>query len=305
MVVRTPHRVLTLGETMVLVTPTTVVPIDGAIEFRLDVGGAESNVAMHLASLGHPVAWVSRVGDDALGRRIERRVREHGVDTSLVQFDPEAQTGVYFKNPGIGVLYYRTGSAASKMGPEIFNQELLQGTELIHLTGITPALSPSCASLVESVFTLTKSTDTILSFDVNYRSPLWSVAEAAPILLGLAQRADLVFVGLDEAETLWGTRSPEEVRLLLGSPRTLVVKDSDVGATEFSDRPAVFVPAQKAEVLEAVGAGDAFAGGYIGALLDGCSAESRLAAGHHNAVLVLQSMNDILVKSEPKERPRS
>lgn len=301
-----PHtspRVITLGETMILITPTTAVPLESAADFRLDIGGAESNVATHLARLGHRVAWVSRVGDDALGHRLERLVRERGVDTTQVQFDQDAPTGVYFKDPGSGVLYYRRGSAASLMRPGILTPAMLQGAEIVHLSGITPALSTSCAELVDSVLTLVESTDTLLSFDVNYRAALWSIAEAAPVLLRLAQRADLVFVGLDEAETLWGTRTPAEVRSLLDAPRTLVIKDGDVGATEFAGHAAVFVPAHQTEVVEAVGAGDAFAAGYLGALLDGLDAEQRLTAGHERAVLVLQSMSDFVADPHPGERP--
>lgn len=300
-----PHRVLTLGETMILITPTTAVSLDTAVDFTLDIGGAESNVATHLANLGHPVTWLSRVGDDALGHRLERLVRERGVDTSLVEFDQDAPTGVFFKNPGSGVLYYRNDSAASKMGPGLLSQQMLQGTEVVHLSGVTPALSPSCAELIDSAFDLVDDTDTILSFDVNYRPALWNVAEAGPALHRLAQRADLVFVGLDEAETLWGTRTPAEVRAHLDAPMLLVVKDGEIGATEFIGDSELFIPAHKTEVVEAVGAGDAFAAGYLGALLDGGGAQQRLTAGHERAVLVLQSMSDFVAAPHADERPNA
>src|SRR5690606_15202610 len=99
-------------------------------------------------------------------------------------------------------------------------------------------------------------------------------------------------VGLDEAQTLWGTSTPDEVRALLHAPDRLVVKDSDVGATEYSPDGETFVPALKVEVLEAVGAGDAFAAGYLAATLDGLDAAGRLTSGHQRAALVLRSMSD-------------
>ena len=288
------HRIITIGETMILVTPDSNQSLEQAQGFRLDIGGAESNVATHLAALGHETSWVSRVGDDALGRRLTAMVQERGVDTSLVEVTADAPTGVYFKNPGDGVLYYRRGSAASTLHPGILDRVPLQDAELVHLSGITPALSDTCSALIDSVIDRLDGESTLVSFDVNFRAGLWSAADAAPRLHRLAQRADIVFVGLDEAQALWGTRSPGEVRAILHAPERLVIKDSDVGATEFSPQGEVFVPALSVEVLEPVGAGDAFAAGYLAASLDGRAASDRLSAGHERAALVLQSMSDFV-----------
>jgi 2-dehydro-3-deoxygluconokinase len=290
------HRIITLGETMVLVTPNTSDSLEVASEFRLDVGGAESNVASHLAALGHEASWVSRVGDDALGRRLVSTIRARGVDTSMVEVSADAPTGVYFKNPGAGVLYYRSGSAASTLSPGILDQVPLSDAELVHVSGITPALSAGCGALIDSLIDRLEGTDTLISFDVNYRSALWSVADAGPRLHRLAQRADIVFVGLDEAETLWDTRTPDEVRSVLHAPGRLVIKDSDVGATEYSPEGETFVPALSVDVVEAVGAGDAFAAGYLAAALDGRDSADRLTAGHQRAALVLQSMSDFITE---------
>lgn len=289
---------------MILVTPATNESLELAQEFRLDVGGAESNVASHLAALGHETSWVSRVGDDALGRRLTTIIRERGVDTSLVEVTADAPTGVYFKNPGEGVLYYRRGSAASTLHPGILDFVPLGDAQLVHLSGITPALSASCSALVDAVIDLLEEAEPLVSFDVNYRSGLWDVADAAPRLHHLAQRADIVFVGLDEAHTLWGTNTPGEVRAILHAPDRLVIKDSDVGATEFSADGEVFVPALSVDVLEAVGAGDAFAAGYLAASLDGMDAEARLSAGHARAALVLQSMSDFVPDTHDERQPR-
>jgi 2-dehydro-3-deoxygluconokinase len=298
------HRIITLGETMILVTPASNESLELAQEFRLDVGGAESNVASHLAALGHEASWVSRVGDDALGRRLTAIIRERGVDTSLVEVTADAPTGVYFKNPGEGVLYYRRGSAASTLHPGILADVPLRDAQLVHLSGITPALSASCSALVDAIIDLLEGEDPLVSFDVNYRAGLWAVADAGPRLHHLAQRANIVFVGLDEARTLWGTRTPGEVRAILHAPDRLVVKDSDVGATEFSRDGEAFVPALSVDVLEAVGAGDAFAAGYLAASLDGMDAEGRLGAGHARAALVLQSMSDFVPDSHDERQAR-
>ncbi|WP_104130459.1 sugar kinase [Cryobacterium sp. N21] len=288
------QTVITIGETMVLVTPVEAEPLETASAFRLDVGGAESNVASHLCNLGTPTAWVSQLGDDALGRRVERLLRERQVDTGWVRRVASAPTGAYFKDPGNGVQYFRAGSAASLMNAVTVAEVPLESARLVHLSGITEALSASCAELVTTVIARVAAAPTLLSFDVNYRGALWSVTDAAPALAHSAGGADIVFVGLDEAHTLWDTRTPDDVRTKLAHVPYLIVKDGDVGATEYSPAGTVFVPATPTAVVEAVGAGDAFAAGYLHAFLQGQGSAERLQAGHDRAVLVLQSTSDFL-----------
>jgi len=291
-------RVITLGETMALITPAHAEPLRAAREVRLLAGGAESNVAMHAAQLGVPTAWVSAVGDDALGVRVCDEVAGRGVDTRWVTVDPGAPTGVYFKDPGHGVLYYRRGSAAARMSPASVAGVPLEHAEVVHLSGITPALSASCAALIDTVIDRVALGPGVLAFDVNHRAALWAPGAAASALLPLARRADLVFVGLDEAECLWHTATADDVRALLPEPTTLVVKDGDVGATEYRRAAGAdhrtFAPAIPTEVVEAVGAGDAFAAGYLAALLQGADAAARLQGGHQRAHLVLQSTSDFV-----------
>ena len=289
---------ITLGETMALITPAHAEPLRVAREVRLLIGGAESNVAMHAAQLGVPTAWVSALGDDALGVRVRDEVAGRGVDTRWVTMDPNAPTGVYFKDPGHGVLYYRRGSAAARMSSASVAGVPLEDAEVVHLSGITPALSASCAALIDTVIDRVAAGPGTLAFDVNHRKALWAPGAAASALLPLARRADLVFVGLDEAECLWHTATADDVRALLPEPTTLVVKDGDLGATEYrraagaDDR--TFAPAILTEVVEAVGAGDAFAAGYLAALLQGADATARLRGGHQRAHLVLQSTSDFV-----------
>ncbi|MFD5214001.1 sugar kinase [Microbacterium sp. NPDC058345] len=286
---------IALGETMVLITPRDATRLADADDVRLSIGGAESNVAAHVASLGHRTAWVSALGDDVLGRRVNRMVSDLGVDTRWVAFDPSAPTGVYFKDPGHGVHYYRAGSAASRMTAESVAHVPLEDAAIVHVSGITPALSADCAAMIDAVIDRVTSAGTgALSFDVNHRAALWAASAAAPVLLALANRSDIVFVGLDEAQTLWGCETPDEVRALIPAPAHLVVKDGDVGATEFSAEGTVFVPAIPTEVVEAVGAGDAFAAGWLAAKLSGATAEERLQSGHGRAHLVLQSTDDVV-----------
>jgi len=285
-------QVLTLGETMAMVTPETAEPLETATAFRLDIGGAESNVASHLARAGVAAAWASAVGDDALGRRLIATLRRRGVDTSLVRIDPAAPTGVYFKDPGAGVHYYRRGSAASRLGPGYAADLPLETVPLVHISGITAALSDSCRALLEAVLDARRAAGRPVSFDVNYRAALWAPGVAATELLDLAKRCDLVFVGRDEAETLWGTATAAEVRRLLGPGPRLVVKDGDVGAHCFHPGGSDFAPTKPVEVVEAVGAGDAFAAGFLAAELAGESPGAALERGHEFAAVVLATTAD-------------
>lgn len=285
-------EVITIGEAMALVTPAVAEPIEHAEDFRLDTGGAESNVASHLAALGRKAAWVGQLGDDFIGRRVLRLIAERGVDTSWVQLHDRAPTGVYFKDPGNGVQYYRQGSAASMMEPSMLTRLPLETASLVHLSGITPVLSSSCAAMIDAVVDQLSALPTQVSFDVNFRPGLWDARDAAAVLLDLSRRVDLVFVGLDEAAALWGTHTPDEVRELLPEPRHLIVKDGDVGATEYSVDGKEFQPAIPTAVVEVVGAGDAFAAGYLNAHLASLPAAERLQAGHQRASLTLKSTSD-------------
>ena len=286
-----------IGETMAMVTPARTEPLEEADGFALRAGGAESNVAMYLAGLGHRVGWVSRLGNDPLGRRVLREVSAAGVDTALVELDEAAPTGVFFKDPGrdvTRVYYYRANSAASLMDLRLLAPVLTTPPLLVHLTGITPALSASCDSMISQLLVELAHGATTVSFDVNFREGLWPPHKAAPRLLELAQEADVVFVGFDEANTLWGVSTPEELRALMDRPGFLVVKDGGVGATVLHAQGREFVPALEVEVHEPVGAGDAFAAGWLSGLLRGLPHAQRLRLGHLLASLALSSTADHL-----------
>ncbi|QTX06294.1 sugar kinase [Agromyces archimandritae] len=275
---------------MVLVAPERAEPLASAEEFRLDAAGAEANVASHLVRLGRVAAWAGRVGADALGERLVRQLAARGLGTAHVERDPDAPTGLYVKDPGHGVLYYRRGSAASRMSPSFLAS--LPAAGIVHHTGITPALSAGCDAMSGALAPHVHAAGGLVSFDVNHRPALWAADAAAPRLRELAAAADLVFVGLDEAARLWGAESADEVRRLLPEPAVLVVKDGPRRATEFDGGQRTEVPAIPVDVVEEVGAGDAFAAGYLAARLSGADAAARLSAGHAAAVTALAETSD-------------
>ena len=295
-----PRTLLAIGETMAMVTPVVAAPVADADAFLLDAGGAESNVAAHVAALGHRAVWFSRLGDDALGRRIARQLTARGVDVSQVVFDGAHPTGLYVKDPGSGVLYFRRGSAAAHLSDADADAVSFDGVDLLHVSGITAAISASASSFLARVIARAHEHGVPVSFDVNHRAPLWDAATAAPALLELARSADIVLVGRDEAETLWGTATAADVRALLPEVAELIVKDGDIGATAFVGADEVFEPALVVEVVEPVGAGDAFAGGYLAGSLSGAPVPERLRAGHERAARTLQTTTDSI--DEPPAR---
>lgn len=294
--------VVCIGETMAALAPADVTrPLARQRTLALSVGGAESNVACALVALGHRAAWLGRVGDDPLGRRVLDDLADRGVDVSAARTDRRRPTGLYFKDPGPDgtvVHYHRRGSAASAMDPALADLPFLRRARVLHLSGITPALSDSCSALATRLVAQRAVRGPLISFDVNHRPSLWRDRphDAASVLLDLARAADLVFVGRDEAETLWGTRTAAAVRDLLGprdTGRTLVVKDAGYGATAYgADGTEAFVPAPATRIVDLVGAGDAFAAGYLAALLEGRTPEAGLRLGHLAAASALATHED-------------
>jgi 2-dehydro-3-deoxygluconokinase len=286
-------KVLCVGESMAVFTPGEPGPLEDVVTWVRGTGGAESNVACALAALGVSAGWVSAVGDDPFGRAVVAAVAATGVDVSHVRVDARRPTGLYLKEVGAtgsAVRYYRAGSAASALGPEVVADLDLRDVSCVHLTGITAALSPSCLALVNAVL---DHPGTTTSFDVNWRPALWG-ADGPDTLRALAAKADVVLVGDDEAEALWGATTPAEVRAVLPEPGTLVVKQGAQGATVLrtGDDP-VFEPALSVDVVEPVGAGDAFAAGFLAGHLAGRSPAHCLRSGHLAAAGALRTMSDM------------
>lgn len=283
---------LTVGETMAMIAPARAGRVEEADAFLIDAGGAESNVAAHVAALGHETRWFSRLGDDALGRRVARQLASRGIDVSDVVFDRRHPTGLYVKDPGRGVIYHRSGSAASLLSAADAERVDLDGVAVMHVSGITAALSSSAADFLDRMIRRARRADVTVSIDVNHRAVLWAPGRAAAALDALARQADILFAGRDEAEFLWATPTAQDVRRRFPEVPELVVKDGDIGATAFVGDREVFEPSERVDVVDVVGAGDAFAGGYLAARLSGAAVADRLRSGHARAALTLTTMGD-------------
>ena len=293
-------ELITLGETMVLFSPEIDGPLRHVERFQRRAAGAESNVAIALARLGHTAGWISRLGDDEFGRYILMSLRGEGVDVSQVHLDPDHPTGIMFRQRGlmgrVEVIYYRRGSAASYLRPEDLNPTYFQGGRLLHLTGITPALSESCRQTVYRAIELAREAGLTISFDPNLRMKLWSLQEAREVLCDLIGKADLVLTGLEEGERLLkrqGEKALAEAILERGA-RTAIVKLGERGAYLRTEDVELQVPAYPVpRVVDPVGAGDGFDAGCLAGWLKGWDWEASLRLGALVGALAVTVPGDV------------
>ena len=278
-----PGPLLAVGETMALLTTAEVGRLRHATALTLGVAGAESNVAIGARRLGCPAAWVGRVGDDELGELVVSRIRAEGVDVSGVVRDPGAPTSLMVKERRtadmVRVLYYRRHGPGSRLLPGDLDPTQVAAAGVLHVTGITPALSDSALATVDRAVTLAREAGVPVSFDLNYRSTLWRSEEAAAVCRDLAARADLVFAGDDEAELLGLTGDPADLARGLADLGAghAVVKLGERGAVAAVDGRVHAVEALPVHAVDPVGAGDAFVAGYLAETLVGRPVPERLA----------------------------
>lgn len=272
-----------IGEPLVAGVPTTAVALDKAECTRLFPGGAELNVAVGLARLGVPCVYVGVVGDDPLGAILRRRLAEEGVDTSHVRRDSRP-TGFYFRewlsDGERRPYYYRRGGA----GAELDSSDVafaLESFSVVHLSGITPALAAGPRRAVEAVAAAASKTGVPVSFDANYRAALWSAATYRACVGSLLPLVDLLFLGEDEAEVLFGTTDPRHTieRARDEGVTQCVVRLGARGACGLGDDGALVARSSPATAVDPVGAGDAFDAGFLAAWLHAAVLDHCLELG--------------------------
>ncbi len=288
--------VVSMGETMVSLRTGTPLRLGGTM--TMTMAGAESNVAIGLARLGHSVRWGGRVGADEVGAFILRTLRAESVAINTVAVDALRPTGLMLAERRIAdisrVSYYRAGSAGSALAPADAAACLADTPRILHLTGITPALSVSAAAAVMTAIGLARSAGVLVSVDVNYRSNLWSQPEARPVLSELVRLADIVIASENEL-ALVATDRPESAafeELAACGVGQLVVKRGERGASVWHAGGAHHAAAVPVAVLDTIGAGDAFTAGYLSGVLDGLSPELALHRGTVTAAFAVASIGD-------------
>jgi 2-dehydro-3-deoxygluconokinase len=316
-----PPRVVTAGETMALLDPVEDGELALGSRLTLRIAGAESNFAVGLARLGVPVAWISRLGDDRPGALVREALAAEGVDLRWAVSDPDAPTGLFYKwrtDGRTSVAYYRHGSAASRLSPVDLPDEALRAAAVVHLSGITLALGDGPRALVHDLARRARAAGATVTFDPNYRPALWrDPTEAAGAITPLLGDVDWLLCGATEAETLFGTADPAALTATLspaggdpvppagGDPvspagpdvvsprRGAVVRVADRGSLVAAGGAVEAVaPPPAVDVVDEVGAGDAFAAGFVYGLLNGWAPAACARAGHVIAGYALRGSGD-------------
>src|SRR5579864_4106142 len=279
---------------MVRLTPPAFRRLEQATSLDVHVGGAELNVAVGAARLGLASRWISRLPESPLGRMMANRAREHGVDVSRVEWTRDGRAGLYFAELGAAprpssVLYDRAGSAMSGIVPGAFDwPRIFEGARWFHVSGITPALSDSAAAVTAEALTAAKAAGLTVSYDLNYRSKLWSADRARAVQEPLMRAVDVLIATEEDTRVVFGIE---------GGPRGSAQASGDAASFEpvarslaerfgFSavaitlrDNPGVWLntwsalvvagrerydaPRYQVEIVDRIGAGDAFSAGFI------------------------------------------
>lgn len=296
-------EITTVGETMLRLSVPAGVRLEMASQLDVRPGGAESNVAALLARLGRRAAWCGALPDSPLGRLAANHLRIAGVDLDGVHWCDDARMGLYFVEfaappRSTQVIYDRAASCTAQMTPTHVNWGRLLDTRLLHLTGITPALSDGCHAIVTAALAKARAAGVAVSFDVNYRAKLWTATQAAIVLAPLLTGVDVLFCSRGDAERLFELRgAPEEAVVHLaqrtGAALTVMSVGAD-GALAWDGVTLFRQPALPAVIVDRPGAGDALAAGVLHGWLAGDVAQG-LRYGVALAALALSQYGDMVI----------
>ncbi len=287
-------EIILIGEPMAMFTAEDIGNLENIEKFTRSLAGAEVNVGIGLKRLGYDVSYVTKLGEDPFGRYIKNTLNVEGIDTSCISFNKNYPTGFLLKGKTDAgdpeVVYYRKGSAASNITPEDIKNIDLIGVRHIHITGIFPALSPSCKAATYELIKSAKEKNLPITFDPNLRPTLWSSKdEMIEVINDIASKCDIILPGIAEGLILTGSDNPSEISdfyINLGA-KAVIVKTGAKGAFVKSKEESFFVPGFKVEkVIDTVGAGDGFAVGIISGLLENISLKDAVTRA--NAIGSLQ-----------------
>lgn len=287
-----PYEVITLGETMARFSPAGYERFGQSRTVEMHVAGSESNTAIGLARLGHRVCWLSRLTNNAIGRWIAEEIASHGVDVSNVVWTNDDRVGTYYMERGAPprssqVFYDRAESAISRMRPEELPCDLIrsQAAGIFHTSGITLGISSQARQTALRAVELARGAGQLISFDLNYRSRLWTASAARAACEPVMAQANLIFLPIRDAQPVCGVTASDPASIcrelhLRWPQATIVVTRGDLGAAAVDKAGEFFEqPAFPAVAVERLGGGDAFSAGYLSAVLSGQSTVDALRWG--------------------------
>ncbi len=284
---------VTFGETMLRYSSPPGERLELTDRLDVHVGGAESNVAVAASELGRQTVWLSKLPDTPVARRITRSLVLHGVEPDVAWTD-EGRVGTYYLEPGgeprgTNVVYDRAGAAVTTATTADLPLPRVRGAQAFYTSGITPALSETLVETTTDLLETAREAGTETVFDLNYRSKLWTHAEARRTIGKLLPLVDTFVVAeRDAAEVLDREGEPETVAVAFAEEYdmgTVVVTLGERGALAWHDGEIHRQGTYDAETRDPVGTGDAFVGGYLASRLDGESVERALAYGSAAAAL--------------------
>lgn len=297
------HDVVGIGEVLLRLSIPSPARFETGRQLDVQIGGAEANVVAACARLGLRAAWISALPDNPWGERIRRELAGHGVDCAYVRVIPDSRMGVYFLEYGVAprpirVLYDRRDSAFSRLTPETIDWEPVRQARLVHVSGITPALGDGARRIVER----TLQEAPAVSFDVNYRAALWRPEAARAFAEQVMPHARYLFLGQAEAETVFKlTGSPEatvETLSRLAPKATVALLQGQEGSTVL-DGGRIWRPSRRhaVQVVDPIGAGDAYVAGFLWATLQGRSLQDIVDTAAAVAALKCSTWGDIALVS--------
>jgi 2-dehydro-3-deoxygluconokinase len=201
--------VVTFGEAMIRLAPPHFQRLEQTTSLDVQIGGGELNVAVGVSRLGLKSTWVSRLPKNPLGRLMENRVRQAGVDTSNLIWAAEERMGLYFVEFGAAprassVLYDRSHSAISAIQPgEVAWKKVFEGAQWFHTSGITPALSDSAAAVTLEALKAAKEAGVTVSYDLNYRGKLWSPEKAQAVQEPMMEHVDVLITTEEDTNVVF------------------------------------------------------------------------------------------------------
>ena len=294
-------QLVTLGEAMLRLSVRPGDRLEDAPAFDVHVAGTEANVAFAAARVGLRSAWVSSLPANPLGRRVAATLAAGGVDVSLVHWVEAGRLGLYFVELGaaprpISVVYDRANSAIAQATPDLFDWEAIADTDFLHLSGITLGLSASCYEIGVRAMKEARRRGATVTFDVNYRQRLWTPQAAADAVRSVAHLVDVLICTAEDARDLFGAGGAREDALAVLSAdlgfKTAVLTLGAAGAIASRGGEVIRLPGHLVEVIDRVGAGDAFDAGLIWGLLDG-SIELGLKRGLAMSALKMTVHGDL------------
>jgi 2-dehydro-3-deoxygluconokinase len=307
----TAHDLVGLGEVMLRLAAPPPLRLEQAASLDVQIGGAEANVAAACARLGLRTAFISALpADHAWADRTMRELTGHGVDCAGVLRRPASRMGLYFLEYGVApravrVLYDRRDSALSRLTADEVDWALVRGARVLHLSGVTAALGDNLRDVLRRALDEAQHAGVPVSFDVNYRSRLWSPKHARDFLLEILPRTRYVFIGADEAETVFElSGAPADVLAGLGrlAPDATVALTMGEAGSAVLAAGAIVRPSRlySVSVVDRVGAGDAYAAGFLWATLSGRAPQEAVDAASALAALKCAIWGDVPLVTRPE-----